>query len=288
MRLIISLAVALASVFGVTASPASAQEAPGNSSIFFYNGSTAVTGTLHNGDFVQRSTFSLGAFTHAAASRDSLLLYNANTGAAQSGSLVNGLYVSRANFTLEPGFTNLTASCDSYLLYRRGGYGVTGTLTGGRAIHRNTYTTFRGDWQRITSSCDTVLFWVDTAAVGPTGTSVRAWGTLVGGTFSQTGSQVFEGRNEATNSAATADSMLLYQRTNGVGAWFRVGGGQFSSSSATSGFAQWDMLAGTSDTVLFYNRATGAGAASTVVGGTYSYKRSYSFSAGWTIIAGGK
>ena len=74
-----------------------------NYSIFFFKPGIAVTGTLHNGVFVQKQSFSTSGWTAAAASRDTLLLYNASTGKVKTGTFRGGIFTPKATKTVGKG-----------------------------------------------------------------------------------------------------------------------------------------------------------------------------------------
>ena len=105
-----------------TTAPSGAAGPPPNTSIFFYAASMGgVTGTLHNGQFTQTANVSVPGFTAAALTRDTLLLYNENTGLAAIATLKAGhLSAFKTVKNLGKYFALAAGSCDSVLLYKSG------------------------------------------------------------------------------------------------------------------------------------------------------------------------
>lgn len=264
----------------VGGAPAEAAALTPNYSIFFYQPGLAVTGTLKNGLFTQKKTFSTSGWTDAAASRDTLLLYNTNTGKLKTGTFRGGLFTQKAVKTIAKGWTTVAASCDTVLFYKRStGAAFTATLKGGAMGTRTNYG-FSPGWDLIDASCNTVTF----LANGSTSaTGVNGW--LKGGTFTQTGGFAVA---PYTNLAHTDTSYLLYSSVSLSGIWGPSGGGTEGLSGSATGFSTWNLLAGTADSVLYYN-SNGTEARATLNNGVYSLVGGGAdFSSGWTIIVGGR
>ncbi|MFF4115824.1 hypothetical protein [Streptomyces sp. NPDC001714] len=298
-----SLVVALATATSATAvllagpvtpataaSPYCGRTTP-NSSILFYKAGTgeAGTGTLSAGHWQYKAAFTLPAnYTHAAASRDSLLLYNKNTGAGEVGTFKNGTYSRTRTFdNFSTGWTFVEASGDSVLFYNGDtGHGVTGTLENGRYQGVRTYDNFSKGWGTMASSCDTL---VAAAGQGPVEfpESRVGYGTLEDGVYTQTGSiprDAYLGELTATKdsllSSAKSGGELTHRvsdATDGTGIDFREIG--------TSGV--WEKIGRTSDSLFFYKN-DGTAWISTLAGGHYANVGALpNVSSGWTLIEGG-
>ncbi len=270
----------IGSVLLVGGVPADAATLTPNYSIFFFQPGLAVTGTLKNGVFTQKKTFSTSGWTAAAASRDTLLLYNAHTGKLKTGIFRGGVFTQKSARTMTKGWTTVTASCDTVLFYKRStGAAFTATLKGGVMGTRTNYG-FSAGWDLIDASCNTAAL----LANGTTSaTGVNGW--LKGGKFTQTGGFAVA---PYTNLAHTDTSYLLYSSVSLSGIWGPSGGGMEGLSGSASGFSTWNLVAGTADSVLFYN-SDGTEARVTLKNGVYvNIGSGADFSSGWRIIVGGR
>jgi len=251
-----------------------------NYSIFFFRPGQTVTGTLHNGLFAQKKSFSTSGWTAAAASRDTLALYNSKTGKLKTGTFLNGVFTQKSVKTIDTGWTTAAASCDTVLFYKRpSGAAFTATLKGGVMGKRTNYG-FSPGWDLIDASCNTATFLANGSS---SATGVN--GHLKGGKFTQTGGFAVA---PYTNLTHTDNSYLLYSSKNLNGIWGPSGGGTEGLSGSASDFSTWDLVAGTADSVLFY-RSNGTEARATLKNGVYALVGSGAdFSSGWTIIVGGR
>ncbi|MFB7244723.1 hypothetical protein CW362_36710 [Streptomyces populi] len=260
-----------------------------NTSILFYrpDNGQAGTGTLSGGHWQAKATLHLPTgYTHGAASRDSLLLYNQSTGAGEVGTFTNGTYtrVNTHGFALNWIF--IEASSDSVIFYNSSGRGVTGTLKNGAFQQVRVYDNFSSGWGTMASSGDTL---VSAARHGSTEFpwSNVGYGTLSGGVYTDKGSiprDAFLG--ELT---ATSDSVLSWARAGGE-LEFRVskaanGTGISFQEVGTSGL--WSKVGRTSDSLFFY-KDDGTAWISTLVSGNYTNVGPLpQVSSGWTLIEGG-
>jgi hypothetical protein len=288
----LSGAVGLASLIVIACgllapSPAAAILSP-NDSIFFFKSGHAMSGTLVNGVFTKTKTYTMnGAWTAAAASRDTLLLYNQATGAAKTGTLRGGVFTPVSHFVVPTGYKIAAASCTSAILYDPvTGSALEGELTGGKFQNRQVLNgAYDAGWTAITSSCTTMYF-------ENRNTSVRAWGIFQGGVFSQIGSSdsAINGRIDA----ATLDTFLDYDYTGSCpspicGFYGLLSSGAFSVSATLTGFSTFNHIAGTSDSLLFYRSKTGVAASAILAAGDYSYVGAVSnLGTGWQLITGGR
>jgi hypothetical protein len=259
-----------------------------NYSIFFMNGSTAVTGTLKGGIFTQKHLLTLNRhWDLAAASRTSLLLYNKSSGLTQTGTFVNGTYTKLHSYTLPTGYPLMTASCDTFLMWRPSdGRAITATLTKGAlgTRHTSSLPNYFG-FNDAAASCDSFITSLDVP-----NQSAFGYGTLKGGVDTTIGS---EGTSQNDNQivAMTDGAYLLYHQT--VAGYEAVTGtvkaGVLTPMSNVTGFSKFDMVAATADTVLFYDSTTGSEARATLGQGRYSYAGGgTNFSTGWKVIVGAK
>ena len=281
--LVVAVAATLVQVVGLDRARAGQDR-----TLFIYdNSGLAVFGSLRDGQFIQLQTVNVGTgWTHAASSRDTLMLYNKNTGAVKTGLVGGGMYWGDVqNTNLGAGWTHLTASCDSFLLYHRpSGYRETGLLQNGYATPKVYGSGFSTGWDLIDASCDTIHFRKG-ASEGMT-----AHGRLVGGYFSQHGYSYFGGNRTITHMTHTATSWLQLAKYDGFGNWGPATGGSdaIAYGAAFDFSTAWDILAGTENTVIFYDKESGAAATSIVSGASYTFANSYGFSPGWDLMAGAK
>ncbi|MCF3184011.1 hypothetical protein IPZ70_29300 [Streptomyces polychromogenes] len=290
-------ASAMAVLLTGPATPASASVscfgAGGNASIFFYRTGSgdAVTGTLDAGQWESHGEFHLPlGYTHAAASHDSLLLYNKITGAGEVGTFTNGEYTRTRTYGDFPkGWTQVEASGDSVLFYNaQTGRAVSGTLQNGKYQQVRTYDGFKKGWVAMASSCDTL-----TAEARP-GSASFSWdaseyGTLEGGVYGHR-SSLFMGEEEHLGQlTATRDSVLSWAKADGKLA--------LRAATATNGWifdfdpvgttGLWEKVGRTADSLIFY-KSDGTASASTLVDGHYkSVGPLDDISPGWTLIEGG-
>ncbi|WP_407840776.1 hypothetical protein ACE1OC_37550 [Streptomyces sp. DSM 116496] len=272
------------------ASPYCNQTTPSTSILFYKAGSgEAGTGTLSAGRWQYKSAFNLPAgYTHAAASRDSLVLYNTNTGAGEVGTFTGGRYARTQSFdNFSTGWTFVEASGDSVIFYNGNtGHGVTGTLKNGAYRQGRVYDNFSKGWGTMAASCDTLVSAARHGA-GDFPWSNVGYGTLKGGVYTDTGSIPRD--DFLGNLTATKDSVLSWARSGG-GLEFRVskatdGSGIAFRQIGTSGI--WDKVGRTSDSLFFYKN-DGTAWTSTLVNGTYANVGSLpQVSSGWTLIEGG-
>jgi len=271
--------VGLALIFG--ASPANAATLTPNYSILIYKPGLAVTGTLKNGIFTQRHSFTANGWTAAAVSRDTLLLYNANTGKLKTGLFRGGTFTSKDVRTIRKGWTTVAASCDTVLFYNgSSGAAFTAPLKGGFMGTQTRYG-FSSGWTFIDASCNTVTFLL----VGSS-TSAGVNGLLKGGRFTQSPGSF--GVATYTNLAHTDTSYFLYSSVRGDAIWGPSGHGTEGLTGGSTGFSEWNIVAGSPDSLLFY-MSNGIEDRATLKRGDYaSVGGGADFSSGWTIIVGGR
>ncbi|MBT2468381.1 hypothetical protein J7E97_10945 [Streptomyces sp. ISL-66] len=262
-----------------------------SSSILFYKAGSgeAGTGTLSDGNWQYKSAFDLPAgYTHAAASRDSLVLYNKNTGEGEVGSFEDGGYTRNQTFDdFSTGWTFVEASGDSVLFYNGNtGRGVTGTLKDGVYREVRAYDNFSTGWGTMAASCDTLV------SAARHGSGLSAWsnvgyGSLKDGVYTDRGSIP---RTDYLGSlTATKDSLLSLSRVGGH-LEFQVsratdGAGIAFREIGTSGI--WDKVGRTSDSLFFYKN-DGTAWISTLANGNYANVGSLpKVSSGWSLIEGG-
>lgn len=281
----------------------------GNDSVFIYDrqSGTAVVGTMSAGTFTHVQTLNVGrGWTAAAASSDSLMLYKGGINSLiESGHFRNGVYVPvERRYGQARSFSHLTASCDSYLLYRSDGVYEAGTLSNGIATMTSTGSGVAPRSRLASSSCDTVRFVRLTNGDANHQGAVNELGILQGGTLTMTGT--FEEQNASdeekpayTHLASTSEQQLVYAALDpqgyGFGVWNgAVGGGLgvdegFAGGSFQGFSTHWDIVSGTADTLIFYDQASGQTATATLdMDGTFTQHNVYGWSAGWDLIAGGK
>ncbi|MEU6979233.1 MULTISPECIES: hypothetical protein [unclassified Streptomyces] len=297
--LVAALATVTAATAVLLAGPATSEAAASafcdgttpSTSMLFYRADNgqAGTGTLSSGHWQQKALFHLPTgYTHAAASRDSLLLYNKNTGAGEVGTFGGGQYHRMRTYTdFSAGWTFVEASGDSVVFYDGNtGHGVTGTLKGGAYRQGRVYDDFSTGWRAMAASCDTLL-----AAAGH-GSGGSAWsnvgyGVLEGGVYTDTGSiprTAYLGQLTATK-----DSVLSTARAGGQ-LEFRVSkatDGSDVSFDKIGASGIWDKVGRTSDSLFFYKN-DGTAWTSTLVDGHYTNVGPLAdVSSGWSLIEGG-
>ncbi|MEV7525726.1 hypothetical protein [Streptomyces sp. NPDC091371] len=297
-----SLVAALTSaVVAVTlagpATPATAasqfcEETTPNSSIFFYKKGSgdAGTGTLKAGRWRYVSNFDLpSGYTHAAASRDSLLLYNAATGEGESGTFIGGEYSRVQTYdNFSTGWTHVEAAGDSVLFYNSGnGHGGTGTLVDGEYQHVRDYDNFSTGWASIAASCDTAVTTTARKGSAQSPKSNLGYGTLDGGVFTNVGNR--DGEVYLGTLVATRDSVLAMAKT-GAQLQYRLTtaeDGSVGSFRKTGTSGVWDLVGRTSDSLFFY-KYDGTAWTSKLSGGSYANVGPLNgVSSGWSIIEGG-
>jgi hypothetical protein len=199
----------------------------------FYNfkNGLGVTGTYIKGVFTQKHTYHFSLWTQIVASCDTVFFFNYNSQTSAYGTLKSGLYTQRGTRS----FTNVTdvvASCDSLLVYNRNGGGALGfPMTGGHVIGNGTLYHLSKGWSRITATDDSVLF---------VNGSLGAWGQLIAGQFTQTGSS-----NSFSNAypVGTNNSVLFYS-TLGTAGIATLKSGVYHYVGSLSGFAVWTVISG--------------------------------------------
>jgi hypothetical protein len=261
-----------------------------NYSIFFMNGSSAVTGTLKSGTFTQKHSLTLNKhWDLAAASRTSLLLYNKTTGLTQTGTFLSGTYTKLHTYTLPTGYQVMTASCDTFLMWRPSdGRAITATLVNGAlgTRHTSTIRATYGAYNNAAASCDSYILAVNQA----NGKSAYLYGRLKGGTQTPNAADISSAFDHSI--VAMTDASWLVYSANVAGHFAQTGTistGQVTYTGSTPGFSAFDKVAGTADSVLFYNSTTGSEARATLVYGLYGYiGGATDFSTGWKVIVGAK
>lgn len=274
---LVALGLAAVLATALQALPAGAQTP--NHSILFYQPGRAVTGMLKQGAFTQKRSFTLRKVTAAAATRDSLALYDKATGKLRTGTFRKGVYRHVKTITIRPGFTHAAGSCDSVLFYNTlTGRALAGTLVSGRFRDRTLYQIGAG-WTTMVASCDTA--WITDA-----GGQVSMLGALSGGDWVQHGPTINPDSFSFSILAATRDSVLSLAGNFGI--WGTLTGGTRALGGNSSDFAVWDRVAGTATTLQFY-RADGLEARAVLLGGAYGFVgASSSYRSGWRIIVGGR
>jgi hypothetical protein len=134
---------------------------PNNTLLLYKDSGAAVVGTMTAGRWQQTAVITLPAgYSHAAASRDSLLLYNRGSGTGETGRFRDGQYARVKTYDdFGPGWHEVEASADSVLFYnKQKGHGVTGTLTNGKYERMQSSADFKVGWESIASSSDTMFF----------------------------------------------------------------------------------------------------------------------------------
>jgi len=251
-----------------------------NYSIFIYKPGTAVTGTLKGGVFKQKHTLSMTGWEAAAASRDTLLLYNGHTGMIRTGTFDNGIFTAKAKYNVGGQWDHVLASCDTVMFYDSdSGAAFTATLKGG-TLGPKTHYALDTTWDLVDASCDTVEFIRDGS---PT---IGVLGVLKSGKFTQSPGS-FNISVSYWAMTHTASSFLLMSRPS-QGQWGPSHNGVATITNSANDFGPWDLVAGTADSVLFYE-SNGAWATVTLVDGVYkNVNNGSSFSPGWTLIVGGR
>ncbi|MFF4370257.1 hypothetical protein [Streptomyces sp. NPDC001594] len=296
--LVATLAAAVVAVLSAgPATPASASVScfgsGGNASILFYrvDSGSAVTGTLSGGDWESNGEFHLPrGYTHAAASHDSLLLYNKITGAAEVGTFSYGEYARTRTYADFPkGWTQVEASGDSVIFYNAPtGRAVTGTLRDGKYQQVHTYDNFNKGWVAMAVSCDTLL------AEARPGSATFSWdgseyGKLEGGAYSHTSSLFLGEEKHLGQLTATRDSVLSWAKAEGKLA-LRAGeaaNGWISQFGGVGTVPLWEKVGRTADSLIFYN-SDGTASTATLVDGDYKNVGPLDgISPGWTLIEGG-
>ena len=272
-----------------TTAPSGAAGPPPNTSIFFYAASMGgVTGTLHNGQFTQTANVSVPGFTAAALTRDTLLLYNENTGLAAIATLKAGhLSAFKTVKNLGKYFALAAGSCDSVLLYKSGsGAALVLAVSGGAITHRKTYQLPKA-FQYVDASCDTVSFY----KAPPTGSMVGSimLGTLKRGVYTHTTNLQYVSKyaSQGLVIAHSTHSYLRYDPYAQTGQWGTSAAGQEKTVGAAN-FSFFEYVAGTADSLILYEWQSGSAAFATLTGGDYTFVGSKTLSAGWQFIVGGK
>jgi hypothetical protein len=281
------VAIAVAATVMQTVGAARARAGQDRTVFIYDNSGLAVFGSLRDGEFIQLQTVNVGSgWTHAASSRDTLVMYNANTGYAKTGLVGGGMYWGDVKTRyVGAGWTHLTASCDSFLLYQRSsGYRMEGRLQNGYLTETYYGPGFSQGWDLIDASCDTIHF----RSGGESGWT--AAGRLVGGSFTQTDSSGHGGSRTITHMTHTADSFVQLAKYERFGNWGLASNGSSATAYGASydDASRWEILAGTENTMIFYDKDSGLAATALLTGGHYAFSRTYGFSSGWDLIAGAK
>jgi hypothetical protein len=275
----------LAAGFAVVAPGIGGAALQPNDSVLFYRPSVgAVTGTIHNGTFVQNGTaFDIGTgWTAGAVSRDTLVLLNAKGHLLQLGTLTAGNYTPTTTVGLVgANFNKVTASCDTALFYDPSSgkaasiHVVAGALD---TKHAHDYTLAK-NFTSVSASCNTVTF------LNKQGTGLI--GTLKGGAFAKKGTIKTGVANPLV--VHTATSFLRYSTSSHKIEWGTSNNGV---ENVTVGPAvevsPVTKFAATATSVLLYDGTTGQGGTAELVNGSLSNGQMQSFSSGWQIIAGGR
>jgi hypothetical protein len=269
-------------VFG---SALTAQALTPNQSIFLYKPGKAVTGTLKDGVFTKKRTLELRGWELAAASRDTLALYDRDTGKLRTGKFRRGVFMPFETKTLSTGFRIMVASCDTLLLYEpASGRALTGVLVEGKLRHRTTVQ-LATIWDQIAASCDTIVF-------EDGDTSVWNWGALTSGLFAQTGGTSNLGRARIV--AATADSYMAYDTNTCSNVpphcahWGHLEGGVLSLAGDASNAGVFDRIGGTASSLLLYDTDGTAARATLKAGAFVPMGPPGPFAKGWKVISGGR
>jgi hypothetical protein len=160
--------------------------AAGCDTVFLLNTKTRsfAVGLLQGGAFVQKQSLTLNAATHIAASCNSLLTYNSNTGAGSTYTFGGGRVnlSSRRDYSFASGWTHITATRNSVLFYDAGtGEGAWGSLTAGTYVERGFASTFSKGFTAIGGTYDTLVFY-------KYGSSVVGFSQLLNGQYKFVGS----------------------------------------------------------------------------------------------------
>ena len=270
-------------------SPACTQMAP-NTSMFFYKKSTgdAGTGTLAAGRWQYRGvqTGIPAGYSHAAASRDSLVLYNTDTGALETGTFINGVYTRSVAGHGATAWTHVEATGDSVLFYNAAtGRAASGTLRNGAYRELRAYDNFSKGWASIAGSCDTIAF-VKNVGKGDLPNYELGYGTLRGGVYTMVG---FKSGMTANELVATKDSIMLrIGSASGDSAQFAsLAGGSVGQPHSYGTSGHWDAVGRSADSLFFY-KADGTAWISTLNGNRYANVGPLgNVSPGWSIIEGG-
>lgn len=273
----------------ITAGVSPAAAAPGpNHSILLLKPGVAVTGTLQAGVFAKKRTFKLkGGWTHAAAGRDTLALYDRNNGKLRTGHFRNGVFTSVKTVKVGTIYRRMIASCDTLLLYAPAtGRILTAFLDDGRARNQ-TIDHIEAGWDLMASTCDTAMF-VETSP----GNQAVVWGPLDAGGFTPSGSAPLSsvGRFAATGSSWFAyDIGAAGPCTPRCGSWGAVNAttGLVFGGLSPEPLIAADIVAGTASSILLYRR-DGASRRARLVNGTLGTIRASRLPKGLTIIAGGR
>jgi hypothetical protein len=261
-----------------------------NQSIFIYKPGKAITGTLANGTFVKKRTLKLRGWDLAAVSRDTLALYDRDSGKLRTGRFRGGVFNPIETTTIRTGFRRMVASCDTLLLYEpASGRALTGILSGGKLRQKHPFQLGPG-WDTFTASCDTTTF-EDNGTPG----GRREWGALTGGLYSKSGDQL-NSVNWARILASTTDSLLAFdwaadcEPGPACGYWGTLKDGQINAGNqgqSARDFGEWDIVAGSASTIFFYDK-DGVAGRSTLKDGVYQFIGSGPFGKGWKLITGGR
>jgi hypothetical protein len=286
---LVATIVVTAGLVAGTAVPSRAAGPPPNTSIFFYAASLGgVTGTLSHGQFKQTANVSVPGFTAAALTRDTLLLYDENTGQAAIATLKAGHLSPFKTVTgLGKYFALAAGSCDSIVLYKSvSGAALVLAVSGGNITHRKSYQLPKA-FQYVDASCDTVSFY----KAPPTGSMVGSimLGTLKKGVYAHTANLTYVSKyaSQGLVIAHSTHSYLRYDPFAQTGQWGTSSGGQEKTVGAAN-FSFFEYVAGTADSVILYEWQSGTAAFATLSGGVYSFVGSTTLSAGWQFIVGGK
>jgi len=280
------IALASALVFGAVASgvtsPASAS-LPNNSLLFYRQTGTpnARFATLRNGTYTAKSTSTLlRGWTTGAVSRDTMILYNKNTGKAVTGTFKAGVWTPKNHYTLRKGYDQIVATCDSVIMNGiNAQYGEQGTLTGG-AYHSSTITPNYGS-VIFASSCDSLLVYFRSNGEADAYTFVN--GTVADRT-------VYNFGTGATAIVGTDDSLLVYNGNIGDGAWGTFHNATWTLTGSTNDFSKnVNHIAGTATSLAFYTTGNPVMGVVSLVNGSYIYKGTVSgLAKNWSIVIGAK
>lgn len=168
-------------------------------------------------------------WTHAAATADSALLYDAVSGHGTTGTLIDGAWTASGDaLDFGAGFTHLIGSDDSLLFSNaQSGAGATGTLTNGAWSVIDLTIQVGTGWTVQAGASDSLLL-----ARPETGLSEA--GTLIGGIWRQQNGYDTLGMGWTHGAGAGNGFVVLYDANSGQAAIGTLAGGAWTPSDSTS------------------------------------------------------
>ena len=281
--------VLVAALFGgsLLVPAAQAGAAAQNNWLLFYRSTpapTAFRATDSAGVYTPKgsTTFVPKGVTKIAISRDSMLMYDRTTGVGITGTFKAGVFTKKHTYTFAKNIRSIAAGCNTAALLQPDDADVMlGSLVNGAFVFTGTFGS--SVVTQLVASCDTVLGYNQVTGDGyavkvSNGNPIGRHPTNY--TFSTGWSSI----------AATDDSVLFYNETNGVGAWGTLQGGQFAQTGSSAGFATGISAIGAdANSLFFYSRGSAVGATATLAAGYYAFAHQYSgLAANWDLILGGK